>query len=243
MTSTNSTVSVSQTTYDEIITYVLQTISSKDYLENYNIPISDPLYDKSLIKFIDDYNQGKAKPGIYPISDWTVDIISKNFNKPPEEIDIKALTKFALENSLHFYSIREKTPRKGLLVNAYPSATLISGDVNKAIGLDFQKDHSHGFCQTFALMNYIDPKALKEMEEGKYLPNAYKALMWIHKFTKNNDFEFKISKMDISATSKKTLSAFLTKINKPSKDILLSQLTMLCLKPELRHSFYEWFYF
>lgn len=50
----------------------------------------------------------------------------------------------------HYFALR----KDGLIANGYPDSVFASSKTNKGVGvgLGFQRDHSHGLCQTFAIM-------------------------------------------------------------------------------------------
>lgn len=54
------------------------------------------------------------------------------------------------EHGSHFFALR----KDGLLANGYPDPVFSSAKTDKGvgIGLGFQRDYSHGLCQTFAIM-------------------------------------------------------------------------------------------
>ena len=84
----------------------------------------------------------KVKPGIYPRS-------------------------FGRGVGVHYYAVRAKDG-KMIVASGYPSKGGILAKYS--IGLNAQRDHSHGLCQTFALMYYMDEE--KQIKSGKYYQNV-----------------------------------------------------------------------
>ena len=110
--------------YDEIIHFVLQTISSKEYLTDIGIhykKYKPENFDRCVFDKIHNQSSG-LKEGIYP---------DTNYGK---------------EDEVHYFAIRKDAHY--ILANGYKD----DFGYNYSIGLDAQPDHSHGLCQTFALM-------------------------------------------------------------------------------------------
>jgi hypothetical protein len=207
-----------------------QTIASEDYLHHYGIhrnkEISSSAFTKTMKSKLESQikktkkvdKTSLPKPGIYP-------------------------SKFG-KDSVHFYAIRNE---KGLLVigNGYPSRLGINSDV--AVGLDAQKDHSHGFCMIFALIFYHrDEKQLSKMEnkEKRYRKNIDIGLKWADEFTKEHPWEWgpnelknmlKLNKENISNVS--TLRFFFPRKN----TITINDVVKKLRDPKYKKYLDEWF--
>jgi hypothetical protein len=136
-----------QNIFDELIQFVLETISSEDYLKDLNIYRAKQI---SWNKFKSQVKKQTIKPGIYP----------RSFGG----------------DSVHFYGVRQNMAT--IVANGYSS---IGGlDKRFAVGLDAQPEHSHGLCQTFALMYYIGEE--KRIKKGKYYENVNIGLNFLLEF-------------------------------------------------------------
>jgi hypothetical protein len=174
----------SQHLYDSLISLLLDTISSRDYLDYYEITVNDILYDKDLKEFGNKYNSGKAKSGMYPI----VVIDSSHFETKEDEQEFLE----NIEESVHYYSISDIGKYTGRIVNGYKSGSPNVVKFNNGVGLDFQEEGTHGFCQTFALINYLEPDVFLYMKKGRYLHNALVCINWVKKFVHEHDFRFEV---------------------------------------------------
>ena len=98
---------LSQCVYNEFIKFVLDTISSKDYLkrEPQKIHIHDKIFPQT---FEEKVNKQQIDPGIYPIKDISY---SKTWQKkyPDEEIPAKISNEEDIP--VHFFAVREDQGR------------------------------------------------------------------------------------------------------------------------------------
>lgn len=149
-----------QTIFDNIMFTVLTTVSCEDYLNHYNVYRPKAISNWEYLK--KKIKKQNIKPGIYP----------------------KSLGR----DSAHFYAVRKEKNGIFTIANGYPS---VSGlDKNYAIGLNVQKDHSHGLCQTYALMYYYGKEHLLLPGKQNYYKNVLIGLQWLYKFTIENDWVF-----------------------------------------------------
>lgn len=99
--------------------------------------------------------------------------------------------------SVHFYGVRKEPSGEFTIANGYPSA---AGIKDYSYGLDAQPDHSHGLCQTFALMYYFGNETLirtadknKETNEERtkrYRKNIDIGLNWLKTVFLNKEITF-----------------------------------------------------
>ena len=138
-----------QCLFDQLILFVLETISSEDYLNNLGI------YRPAKINW-DRFKQQVArqtvKPGIYP----------RNVGR----------------GSVHYYGVRQGLTKE--VANGYKS--LGGLDSRYAFGLDAQEDHSHGLCQTFALMFYCGEEDRLGRGRHEYFNNVLVGLRFLLDF-------------------------------------------------------------
>ena len=125
---------IEQSLYDEIMNFVLQSVSSEEYL-NEIVGIYRPKTMK-----LSEFKKIKTKdriPGIYPIE--------------------------STDNSVHYIGVNEnKKAGNGYLTNL---------KLDDSVGMDVQIDHSHGLCQTFALMYHLgEHNRLRKVNCGGKLP-------------------------------------------------------------------------
>jgi hypothetical protein len=142
-----------QCLFDEIMLFVLETVSSQEYLNSLGI------YRPASInwdKFKSKVNKQTIKPGIYPRS-------------------------FGIR-SVHYYGVRREPDGTLTVANGYP--TVASLNKKYAVGLNTQPDHSHGLCQTFALMYYFNKEG--ELIPGAYYDNVIIGLKFLLKFIKED---------------------------------------------------------
>lgn len=223
----------SQSTYDELITLLLETIASQSYLETYNIPIHEPLFDETLVNFIKKYKSGDAKPGMYPIANYTIDDVENELGKKLTNKERKEFLE-KIHESIHFYSISTKQPTKGMPVNGYADTDLLGQHIDNAIGLGVQEDNTHGLCQTFALINYVDPRVFESMTVGAFINNAYIGLLWLKEFTGTHDFQFKLTNMETTTFNE-------LKLVIKRKHILLSEIAAIVSNVHNIDLFRNWF--
>lgn len=139
-----------QIVFDELIQFVLETISSEKYLKDQGIHrqrIQKQMFKNRLNNQKSKNKRAKIKKGIY------------------------AIPAPGRGSGVHFYGVREEVTEEDLELkagNGYPSA---SGLGKYSVGLDVQEDHSHGLCQTFALMYYLNKEDLLKKGESNYRKN------------------------------------------------------------------------
>lgn len=119
-----------QCLFDEIVLFVLETISSEDYLrEQVGINRASPVTDWPT--FIKQMTKQQIEPGIYPRM---------------------------IGDDAHYYAVRcERTADPNVCIKRIGNGYKSLGSIDKkySVGLNAQPDHSHGLCQTFALMYYF----------------------------------------------------------------------------------------
>ena len=158
-----------QNLFNEILQFVLEVISSEDYLNNNNIYRSKPINPSNWENFKSKFLKGKLKAGIYP-------------------------RKFA-GNEVHYFAVRNEKNNEQTIANGYKNR---AGIKKNSFGLDVQPNNSHGLCQTFALMYYFgDENKLKKGEQG-YFENVLIGLNYLNNFiNKNKKRELCWEKKDI----------------------------------------------
>jgi hypothetical protein len=163
--------------YWHLIGMVTDTIASRDYLDHYYLMRTE-------IKC-----QVDSETNMISLNnDW--EVFQEDFNKLASNKK-KLLKKYPpglyVQNfgdniGVHFYGLNDE----GIMANGYPD----NEDFENGIGLGFQKDHSHGFCQTYAIMHIIgaDGGFESRMEEDTdkdevYSENGQKALLYLLELT------------------------------------------------------------
>lgn len=144
--------------YDEIIHFVLQTISSEEYLTDVGIyykKYKAENFDRCVFHKIHFQSKG-LKEGIYPNTNYEDGI------------------------SVHYFAIRKNKKGEFILANGYKD----NFNLNYSIGLNAQPNHSHGLCQTFALM-YLTGNESK-IKKGKYFENVKIGLNFLYNFIQEN---------------------------------------------------------
>ena len=179
---------LSQCVYNEFIKFVLDTISSKDYLEREprKIHIHEKIFPQT---FEENVKKQQIKPGIYPIKDIRYSKSWQTQNpeqKRPAEVSNKE------DIPVHFFGVRRE---QTLLVagNGYEGNDDVELDSTYSIGLGVQRDGSHGLCQTFALMFYHRKEGLLQKGKGdekKYFKNVEIGLKYLQEYTKEKDSEW-----------------------------------------------------
>jgi len=166
--------------YWHLVGMVTDTVSSGTYLDHYGIL-------KTNIS-------AQVDPETYtirPDADWWTfqkkfNTLSKNRKKLLEEYPPGLYVQDFGENiGVHFYGLDDQ----GIMVNGYPDTAGFSN----AIGLGFQEDHSHGFCQTYAIMHILGIDIGLESRDSKdddrhevYMRNGHKALDFLKDFTRDH---------------------------------------------------------
>lgn len=144
-----------QCLFDEIVLFVLETVSSKEYLNELGIyrpaTVNWNAFKKKVTK-------QTVEPGIYP----------RSFGS----------------GSVHYYAVRNGMVKQ--VGNGYPSIDDLNEDY--AIGMDAQEDHSHGLCQTYALMFYFFEEGRLKKGERNYFKNVLIGFEFLLEFiTANRD--------------------------------------------------------
>ena len=120
-----------QDAFDEIINFVLQTVTSEEYLQYLGIPRYNVVQNvPAFKKHIKSPNMEKLPVGIYPLP-------------------------YPNASSVHYFAVRQESNGRKLVGNGYPYDK--DSDLGpNAVCLDAQPNRSHGLCQTFALMFYLN---------------------------------------------------------------------------------------
>lgn len=165
-----------QMMFDKVMQFFLESVSAEDTLNNMGITR----------KRISNWNAFKKhietqKKNSKPLDDSFAGIYARSFGA----------------GSVHFYGVRKEPSGEFTVANGYPSAAGIRG---YSYGLDAQPDHSHGLCQTFALMYYFGDEALintanknKETDEertARYRNNIDIGLEWLKYIFLNKEIKF-----------------------------------------------------
>ena len=194
-----------QTIFDNIMFTVLTTVSSENYLKHYNI--HRPKAISNWESFKKKIKTQNIKPGIYPRSYGN--------------------------DTAHFHAVRKEKNGSFTIANGYP--TVAGLDKNYSIGLNVQKNHSHGLCQVYALMYYHNDDHLLFSGEKNYYNNIIIGLNWLYKFTIENDWIF--TKKDIENIVGHEYKKFLHFDN----NIYLSSLILIILKNSYSAFLKNWF--
>ena len=188
---------MNQDCFDEIIQLVLETISSYEYL-NYNgiHRVEEPLNKSEFKKFKTQLNKQTLKPGIYPKKIGN----SVHYYGVSERIERHSRST-STSSRRSSRTLKKKSQDKAEIVkvikvaNGYPSA---AGLGKYSIGLDVQRDHSHGLCQTYALMYYLGYEDRLKKGEDNYFSNIMIGLKFLLEFINENkedrDWEWNNSK-------------------------------------------------
>jgi hypothetical protein len=157
-----------QEKFDSVMLLVTETVSSTDYLNHLDIYRPDPLgktkWD-TLTKNVQNQTKKSVKTGIYP----------RSYDA----------------SSVHYYAIRQEPSGVFTAANGYPNAGGFGSTYG--VGLNAQPNHSHGLCQTFALMYYFREEYY--LVPGSYMENVIIGLQWLKKFTVENPWVFEYNKM------------------------------------------------
>lgn len=175
---------IEQSLYDEIMNFVLQSVSSEEYL---NKVVSPKIYRPKTMKLSEFRKIQKSDriPGIYPIE--------------------------SNDNGVHYIGVNKQQ----MAGNGY----LTDLKIHNSVGMDVQIDHSHGLCQTFALMYHLgEDNKLRQVKCGGKLPilndkttretetkfikcittyilNVNIGLIFLEKFTKKHDMEWSFTSL------------------------------------------------
>lgn len=165
-----------QSLYDEIMNFVLQSVSSEEYLNDIVGIYRSKTMSLSNFKKI---KKNDRIPGIYPID--------------------------AGNDSVHYIGVnKNKIAGNGYLDTLH---------IRNSVGMDAQIDHSHGLCQTFALMYHLgEEKKIKRVNCGGQLPpltsskfpdcltgyiyNVVIGLEFLKNYTKKHDMEWTFTSLN-----------------------------------------------
>ena len=233
--------------FDTVMLLMTAAVSSESYISDIlGIYYQTNNNRDEWIDFASDVNSQTVKPGIY----------TEDYTWPGE----------AVGSSVHYYGVREEKNGDLTVANGYPSSGEYL-DEKYAVGLNVQADHSHGLCQTFALMYYNhDEKKLKPAHKDAdryeqqiaYIKNLMIALKYLQGYTKKHpmvwdpeDKDFYDMITDMIAKNSlcnaiinaKGFLAFLKKEIKYKKneDLYLHELFKIILNKKYRKNLIEWF--
>ena len=210
-----------QCLFDEIVLFILETVSSEEYLDELSIYRPSKTNWDAFTKRIE---KQTAKPGIYPRS--------------------------AGRSGVHYYAVRKDPTQYGsrlTVANGYPDS---GGKSEYWVGLDAQPDHSHGLCQTYALMYYCHEESRLKRGERYYFDNVLIGFQFLLDFI-NADYSERErcwSPADMHDNMTRVCNAHDTErvdnINTlfKNKKLCLSNLIKLILMPKYRDNLKEWFY-
>jgi hypothetical protein len=103
-------------------------------------------------------------------------------------------------NSVHYFGAREEKNGMVTIGNGYPTSSSI--DNTYSIGLNVQKDHSHGLCQVYALMYYNNKEQIlqqpskNDSDDAKnsiYFLNVITALTWLRTYTLSHGWNWEFN--------------------------------------------------
>lgn len=194
-----------QNLFDCLMLLTLETISSEDYLSYYKIYREKPIKEKDWKNFAQRVaNQDRTlQPGIYP----------EAFNM----------------GAVHYHAIK-KVGREKIIGNGYPQESEDYKNFgNYYVGLNAQEDHSHGFCQIYALMFYHGDENL--LYPGEYRKNIDIGLEWAQKFAKKHEWSW----------TKKDLYDHCDIIINDSDTITLTRIINILRDPNNRFFLNAWF--
>lgn len=215
-----------QCMFDEIVLFILETVSSEEYLKEIGIHRSKPITNWSAFKKKITNQSEKLVPGIYPLS----------FGR----------------GGVHYYAVRQDGKLKKI-GNGYSSVDhLPSGvetDLGKyAVGLDAQEDHSHGLCQTYALMFLFKKEKLLKKGEKNYFKNVLIGFRYLIDFI-NEDYDERercwtyntmLDNMSTVCKNHETERLKNLKANFKKK-FCLTDLIEMVLNPKFRDNLKTWF--
>ncbi len=161
-----------QSVFDELIHFVLQSVTSQEYLNYLGIPRYDVVQN---VKMFDDHvknkNMREMPVGIYPMP-------------------------YPDASSVHYFAIRQEPNGQKLIGNGYPYDDKDNLGPNSR-PMDAQPNHSHGLCQTFALMFYLNQESRLVKGRGdikQYYQNVRIGLQFLLDFINgdlgNRDWEW-----------------------------------------------------
>jgi hypothetical protein len=220
-----------QDKFDTIMLLLTETVSSQHYLNHYKIYRAETKGPSAWDKFTKQIikKSPDLKQGIYPRS---------------------------YDGSVHYFALRKESDDTFTLANGYSDAGgagLIYGRPLRA-----QPDHSHGLCQTFALMYYENQA--DQIIPGDYQENVRIGLNWLEQYLALYDWEFSYNDNEINVVQlneqglnarpkeKTSLKALLGRwpANRIYKDvddvdvIRLHDLVVWLLAPQRRHLLNAW---
>lgn len=146
-----------QCLFDELVLFLLETVSSQEYLTSIGIYRPAQITWETFKKKV---ATQKVDPGIYP----------RNYGR----------------GVAHYYAVRrEQNVMK--VANGYSSKGGL--DSRFAVGLDVQKDRSHGLCQIYALMFYYNSEHLLTSGKDNYFENVLVGLNYLRDFIHEDYYE------------------------------------------------------
>lgn len=180
-----------QEIYNEIVQFVLEVISSEEYLKSVGIfrpkPYSKDRWNKLSRNFRLKDGTKHIRPGIYP--------------------------RKGSGNEVHYFAIREEKDGTKTIANGYINAGGVGKKNVNAFGLDVQPNNSHGLCQTYALMYYNRDEKLLKSGEKNYFGNVITGLKYLIYFI-NIDYD----KRELCWTLKGILDNITKLYDKSNKD-------------------------
>lgn len=159
---------MNQCAFDELINFVLQTVSSEEYLRNIGIHRPNPM---QMYEF-----DGYLQQDNYLMQEF---LQGRGGRRPPKQIIIPGIYPIIAGNqgSMHYLGVRSNGGGVIQIGNGYPDPI---GQTTNYIGLDAQPDHSHGMCQTFALMFYFRMEDRLGKGRDNYLNNITIGLNFLY---------------------------------------------------------------
>lgn len=153
--------------FDRLIQFFLESVSADDTLESLGITK----------KTVDNWDAFKNKIEHQGIYSKTVGK-RKLYNIPLPNSFAGIYVKPVRDRmgSVHYYGVRKEADGTFTIGNGYPTTT---GITKYAVGLNVQKDHSHGLCQTYALMYYFAQESKLKRGEEFYRENVDIGLNWL----------------------------------------------------------------
>ena len=209
---------VEQCLFDELILFVLETISSKVYLEEIGI-------------------------NRYKVSNWDAFKKSVRKDKIPPGLYARTIGR----GQVHYYGV----DNDGNIGNGYVSKAGLNPKNAIAVGLDAQPDHSHGLCQTFALMFINSETDRLYQGDGNmdlYFQNVIIGLCYLREFIHEDYYkrercwEYKDMIENMTKLCKDTAGRqrFLSSIS--GDEVCLTNMIDVLLHQAYRKNLKRWFY-
>lgn len=154
--------------YNEIVHFVLQTVSSEDYLKDIGFYRPKAMGKVEWKKFAKRVNNQTVKPGIYP--------------------------RKVGRGSVHYYGVKEEFG-KMVVANGYPTKSPKTGKnmtggvkVDYWHGMNAQAYGSHGLCQVFALMFMEDEDDGLRKGKQYYFENVKRGFRFLRDFIESDPY-------------------------------------------------------